>query len=53
MKNDLEIYGELLSHYKSAGNQNEYVFFLRYCAKRLNEGASVETIWNEWTEGKA
>jgi len=52
LKNDLEIYGELLNSYKSASNQNEYLFFLRYCAKRLNEGSTVETIWNEWTEGK-
>ena len=50
MENGLELYGELLTGYKSAGTQGEYVFFLRYCTKRLNEGASVETIWNEWME---
>lgn len=41
---------EIEQMYMNAGNRNEFVYYLYFCAERLNEGATVEEIWNEWQE---
>lgn len=50
--NDLEDYGEILEMYRKVDEQKqrEFAYFLRFCAQRLEEGSSVEEIWNEWCE---
>lgn len=56
MDNDLEIYDELRNAYLSIGNDGDrkcFMFFLRYCAERLEDGASVQEIWSEWQEVSA
>ena len=56
MNNDLEMYGELSNAYQSVENEGGhecFIFFLRYCANRLEQGASVQEIWNVWKERKA
>lgn len=32
------------------GYQDDFAVFLRYCAERLEQGASVQEIWSEWQE---
>ena len=39
---DMYVYAEYI------GKQDDFVSFLRYCAERLQQGASVEEIWNDW-----
>ncbi len=54
MNNDLEVFGELRNAYLSIENDGDrecFMVFLRYCADRLAQGASVQEIWKEWREG--
>ena len=39
---DMYMYAECI------GKQDDFVSFLRYCAERLQQGASVDEIWNDW-----
>lgn len=47
---DMENCGELLALYQEADEQRQEDFgrFLRYCAEHLQEGESVQEIWNGW-----
>ena len=51
MVNDLELYGKLKTAYLSIENEGEqecFISFLRYCDERLEQGASVQEIWNSY-----
>lgn len=51
MSNDLELYGELRATYQSIeheGKQEDFISFLHYCADRLEKGATVQEIWNDY-----
>ena len=42
--------GEIASQVIDAGEGEEFICFLRYCAVRLNKGDSVQAIWNDFQE---